>query len=323
MVVRFCGTSFFTVSAALQHLRGVFQNYYNFFCSPTSNAASVLCLGMLTVTGWWRQNNQAMENGDARLRRGRGATQHYSGQGMISGRLLWNIPPVIVKIILVKMIVVPLQTVFTGLDHHQNSGVFATCGQQVDIWDEQRSSPIRSFTWGVDSFSAVRFNPVEVRHHVSATLRWVSSVKNTLPLTICPCPNSHIKKWLLYYWIYLTVYVFPQTELLASCASDRSIVMYDMRESAPLKKVGSTTQFFSLPISSQWLDRIYIYCVFSFSCIGYYDNEEQHIMLEPYGSLLLHMFKWGLQVSWGCWWTINAWSHHRFTDVPSTTAQFY
>ncbi|XP_010794750.1 DDB1- and CUL4-associated factor 13 [Notothenia coriiceps] len=80
------------------------------------------------------------------------------------------------------------KTVFTGLDHHRKEGVFATCGQQVDVWDEQRSSPIRSFTWGVDSFSAVRFNPVE-------------------------------------------------TELLASCASDRSIVLYDMREPAPLKKV--------------------------------------------------------------------------------------
>lgn len=28
-----------------------------------------------------------------------------------------------------------------------------------------------------------------------------------------------------------------QTELLASCASDRSIILYDMRESTPLKKV--------------------------------------------------------------------------------------
>lgn len=56
-----------------------------------------------------------------------------------------------------------MQTVFTGLDHHRKDGVFATCGQQVDIWDEQRSSPIRSFTWGVDSFSCVRFSPVEVK----------------------------------------------------------------------------------------------------------------------------------------------------------------
>lgn len=62
-----------------------------------------------------------------------------------------------------------MQSVFTGLDHHQKDAVFATCGQQVDIWDEQRTSPIRSFTWGVDSFSAVRFNPVEVRRHLSVT----------------------------------------------------------------------------------------------------------------------------------------------------------
>ncbi|CAM4704225.1 unnamed protein product [Leuciscus chuanchicus] len=80
------------------------------------------------------------------------------------------------------------KAVFTGIDHHHREGTFATCGQTVDIWDEQRSSPIRSFSWGVDSFSSVRYNPVE-------------------------------------------------TELLASCASDRSVVLYDTRESAPLRKV--------------------------------------------------------------------------------------
>lgn len=87
-----------------------------------------------------------------------------------------------------------LQTVFTGLDHHQKDAVFATCGQQVDIWDEQRSSPIRSFTWGVDSFSAVRFNPVEVKHHVFTTLRQAWSChggKNALLSTIYPRSNSH------------------------------------------------------------------------------------------------------------------------------------
>ncbi|XP_075070019.1 DDB1- and CUL4-associated factor 13 [Mixophyes fleayi] len=53
------------------------------------------------------------------------------------------------------------KTVYTGLDHHLKNAVFATCGQQVDIWDEQRSSPMRSYTWGVDSISSVRFNPIE------------------------------------------------------------------------------------------------------------------------------------------------------------------
>uniref|UniRef100_A0A672S3U7 Ddb1 and cul4 associated factor 13 n=1 Tax=Sinocyclocheilus grahami TaxID=75366 RepID=A0A672S3U7_SINGR len=78
--------------------------------------------------------------------------------------------------------------VFTGIDHHQREGTFVTCGQTVDIWDEQRSSPIRSFSWGVDRFSCIRYNPEE-------------------------------------------------TELLASCASDRSIVLYGTRESAPLRRV--------------------------------------------------------------------------------------
>uniref|UniRef100_A0A8C8ZVZ4 DDB1- and CUL4-associated factor 13 n=1 Tax=Prolemur simus TaxID=1328070 RepID=A0A8C8ZVZ4_PROSS len=80
------------------------------------------------------------------------------------------------------------KTVYTGIDHHWKEAVFATCGQQVDIWDEQRTSPICSMTWGFDSISSVKFNPIE-------------------------------------------------TFLLGSCASDRNIVLYDMRQSTPLKKV--------------------------------------------------------------------------------------
>ncbi|XP_010861793.1 DDB1- and CUL4-associated factor 13 isoform X1 [Bos indicus] len=80
------------------------------------------------------------------------------------------------------------KTVYTGIDHHWREAVFATCGQQVDIWDEQRTSPICSMTWGFDSISSVKFNPIE-------------------------------------------------TFLLGSCASDRNIVLYDMRQATPLKKV--------------------------------------------------------------------------------------
>ncbi|GAB5584164.1 DDB1- and CUL4-associated factor 13 [Prionailurus iriomotensis] len=80
------------------------------------------------------------------------------------------------------------ETVYTGIDHHWKEAVFATCGQQVDIWDEQRTSPICSMTWGFDSISSVKFNPIE-------------------------------------------------TFLLGSCASDRNIVLYDMRQATPLKKV--------------------------------------------------------------------------------------
>lgn len=53
------------------------------------------------------------------------------------------------------------KAVFTGVDHHWRDAVFATCGQQVEIWDEQRSCPMRSYTWGNDSITSIRFNPVE------------------------------------------------------------------------------------------------------------------------------------------------------------------
>lgn len=80
------------------------------------------------------------------------------------------------------------KTIFTSIDHHWSQNIFATCGQQLDIWDEDRTEPVRSFTWGVDSLHAVKFNPIE-------------------------------------------------TNIVASCASDRSVILYDMRGSSPLRKV--------------------------------------------------------------------------------------
>lgn len=53
------------------------------------------------------------------------------------------------------------KSVFLGVDHHWHEPIFATCGERVDIWDESRSEPIHSFTWGVDSITNIRFNPVE------------------------------------------------------------------------------------------------------------------------------------------------------------------
>ncbi|XP_064597203.1 DDB1- and CUL4-associated factor 13-like [Liolophura sinensis] len=80
------------------------------------------------------------------------------------------------------------KTTFYSMDHHWQESVFATCGDQVDIWDEERAEPVRSFAWGVDSVNTVKFNPIE-------------------------------------------------THLLGATASDRSILLYDMRGSTPLRKV--------------------------------------------------------------------------------------
>lgn len=88
----------------------------------------------------------------------------------------------------------------------------------------------------------------------------------------------------------LVLVSLPQTELLASCASDRSIVLYDMRESTPLKKVAAG--------NSSCCVSVYLLIYHLRLPVGDNGDEEQHIVLEPYGSLLLHSFKWGLQVGW-------------------------
>lgn len=51
---------------------------------------------------------------------------------------------------------------FQGIDHHWAENTYATCGEQVDIWQGERSEPVRSFKWGFDTVHSVKFNPIEV-----------------------------------------------------------------------------------------------------------------------------------------------------------------
>lgn len=78
--------------------------------------------------------------------------------------------------------------VLLGIDHHRGEPVFATCGSKLDVWDERRSEPITSLTWGVDSITHVKFNPIE-------------------------------------------------TNVLSSCGTDRAVVLYDIRQATPIKKM--------------------------------------------------------------------------------------
>lgn len=80
------------------------------------------------------------------------------------------------------------KSVFLGVDHHWTDPLFATCGEGIDVWDTGRSDPVRSFSWGVDSISNVKFNPVEYN-------------------------------------------------VLAASGSDRTVALYDIRASTPLRKV--------------------------------------------------------------------------------------
>ena len=53
-------------------------------------------------------------------------------------------------------------TILSGIDHHGQDAVFATCGDSVDIWDENNATPINRFSWGVDTIHNIHFNQIEV-----------------------------------------------------------------------------------------------------------------------------------------------------------------
>lgn len=47
------------------------------------------------------------------------------------------------------------------MDHHWHDNIFATCGERLDVWNEDRTEPFRSYP-EVNGLTSVRFNPVEV-----------------------------------------------------------------------------------------------------------------------------------------------------------------
>ncbi|KAK2951607.1 putative AdoMet-dependent rRNA methyltransferase spb1 [Blattamonas nauphoetae] len=78
-------------------------------------------------------------------------------------------------------------TAFTSLAHHWEKPQFITTGGSVDLWTEERTSPLESFAWGAESVYHAAFNRVE---------------KDTF----------------------------------VTCGSDRSIVLYDLRDKTPIRK---------------------------------------------------------------------------------------
>lgn len=69
------------------------------------------------------------------------------------------------------MFISPICVIIIGIDHHGTDATFATCGDTVDFWDEHRSVPIQTYSWGVDTIHSVKFNPIEV--HIE---RWTYTV---------------------------------------------------------------------------------------------------------------------------------------------------
>ena len=47
----------------------------------------------------------------------------------------------------------------TYCDHSYGEDLFATSGSAVQIWNYERSSPLQTFEWGVDTVTKLKFNP--------------------------------------------------------------------------------------------------------------------------------------------------------------------
>lgn len=75
----------------------------------------------------------------------------------------------------------------TSIDHHWVDKQFATCGEKLSVWDSNRSDPIHSYKWSIDTILSIKFNPAEA-------------------------------------------------SLLASTGADRSVCLYDLRASVPMRK---------------------------------------------------------------------------------------
>jgi len=48
-----------------------------------------------------------------------------------------------------------------AVDHHWHKPMFVSCGETVDVWDHNRSTPVNAFEWGCEMIYTVRFNPAE------------------------------------------------------------------------------------------------------------------------------------------------------------------
>lgn len=87
----------------------------------------------------------------------------------------------------------PMNTIMTTnpiyyMDNHRHKPYILTCGQGVELWEETRTKPLKTWSWGIDSVNHIRFNQIEV-------------------------------------------------DLAVAAATDRSIMLYDIRKPEPVRKV--------------------------------------------------------------------------------------
>lgn len=48
-----------------------------------------------------------------------------------------------------------------GIDHHYKKTLFVTCGSSIDLWDETRTAPLKSYNPSIDTSYKIKFNQVQ------------------------------------------------------------------------------------------------------------------------------------------------------------------
>jgi WD repeat and SOF domain-containing protein 1 len=49
-----------------------------------------------------------------------------------------------------------------GIDHSYEENLFASGGSVVQLWNYDRSAPLQTFEWGVDTVTKLKFNPSQI-----------------------------------------------------------------------------------------------------------------------------------------------------------------
>ena len=49
-----------------------------------------------------------------------------------------------------------------NVTHAQGENIFATAGDIVQVWNYERSRPVQSFEWGIDTITTLKVNPAQV-----------------------------------------------------------------------------------------------------------------------------------------------------------------
>eukprot|EP00842_Homolaphlyctis_polyrhiza_P005230 jgi/Hompol1/5708/HPOL_004642-RA len=115
---------------------------------------------------------------------------------------------------------------FTGIDHHRSNKMFATSSSVIELWDHERFTK--------DPTAPLHFNLNRTAFSHPTTLVYIL---RTLVFKLIPGRSSPLQT-LSWGSETITTVKFNQTEtsIFASCGTDRTIILYDIRTMSPISK---------------------------------------------------------------------------------------